>query len=190
MVRTALSSLVLLLCAATLTAQTPPLPCDTFAGLAGSMAVYHFSMGEFSKWAVPGNTIESVYKCKLPFQFEDDEKVVVYVKEPPGGEPNPTPYGDVMVLAGGFITLYSDPSESIDNYRTVFDQQPTPANTVTEIGTEGDNHFTYVQFDATGHQFADYYIVSDSPEPQSLILVGAGLALLFFGRRLARRVKL
>src|SRR4051794_38313705 len=83
-----------------------PADCATFAGLPGSTAPYHFTMAEIPKWQMPGNTVEPVYQCKLPFTLDDVEKLVIYVTEPPGSgssedfDPGPSPFSDIVVLDG------------------------------------------------------------------------------------------
>jgi len=141
-------------------------------------------MGETAAYAQPGNTIEPVFACTLPFTFDEAENETVYVNDPPGGDGDPpSPFSDIMLLQGNLITLYSAPSEFIDSYRTDFAQQPAAANTVTEVGDASYTYFTYVQPDGAGGQLADYFIVSDIPEPQSLWLLAGGLVFSAIARR-------
>ena len=155
--------------------------------------VYHISMGEFPQFAVASNLLEPVYQCRLPFTYDDGEGFVLYVNETTGGgnsgdsDPGASDFSDILVGIGGLLTLYSDPSEVIDNYRTYFpNDPPTKLNTVNEIGNELDNYFVFTQLVGQNHDvpLAEFYVISDqSPEPLTLVLLASGLGFVFSVRR-------
>ena len=174
-----------------------PIACGTDQPPGSTLTgVYHISMGEFPQFAVPGNLLEPIYQCRLPFTYDEGEGFVLYVNETTAdGKPDDSdaasPFSDILVGNGPLLTLYSDPSEFIDNYKTDFpNDPPTPSNTVNEIGNERDNYFVFTQLVGENHDipFAEFYVISDqSPEPRTLVLLASGLGFACLVRRRMRR---
>ena len=157
--------------------------------------VYHISMGEFPQFAAPGNLLEPIYQCRLPFTYDDGEGFVVYVNETTGGgnsvdSDGGSSFSDILVGNGPLLTLYSDPSEVIDNYQIDFpNDPPTLATTVNEIGNERDNYFVFTQLVGEKHDipFAEFYVISDqSPEPRTFVLLASGMGIALVARRRMR----
>jgi hypothetical protein len=155
-------------------------------------------MGEFPQFAVAGNLLEPNYQCQLPFTYDTGEGFVAYVTEttvggnPVDTDPGASAFSDILFGAGNLLTLYSDPSEVIDNYSTDFpNDPPTASNTVAEIGNESDNYFVFTQLVGENHDifFAEFDIISDqsSPEPRTLVLLASGLGFVGAARRRVMR---